>query len=45
MTKMTAPWVRQKAAAATADGNVGQLVLERVIICEDCYSCQVGTLA
>jgi len=45
MTKMTAPWVRQKAAVATADGNVGQLVLERVIICEDCYACQVGTLA
>ena len=45
MTKMTAPWVRQKAAGLTADGNVGQLVLERVIICEDCYACQVGTLA
>ena len=45
MTKMTAPWVRQKAAVATADGNVGQLVLERVIICEDCYACQVGALA
>ena len=45
MTKMTAPWVRQKAAVATADGNVGQMVLERVIICEDCYACQVSTLA
>ena len=44
MTKMTAPWVRQKAAGYTADGSA-QMVLERVIICEDCYACQAGVLA
>ena len=37
MTKTTAPWVRQKAAGYTADGNA-QMVLERTIICEECYA-------
>ena len=41
MTKMTAPWVRQKAAGYTADSSA-QMVLERVIICEECYACQSG---
>jgi hypothetical protein len=45
MTKMTAPWVRQKAAGLTADGSAAQILLERVIICEDCYACQAGGLA
>ena len=45
MTKMTAPWVRQKAAGLTADGSAAQILLERVIICEDCYVCQTGALA
>ena len=44
MTKMTAPWVRQKAAGYTAGGSA-QMVLERVIICEECYACQSGVHA
>ena len=42
MTKMTAPWVRQKAAGLTADGSAAQILLERVSICEDCYACHAG---
>ena len=45
MTKMTAPWVRQKAAGLTADGSAAQILLERVSICEDCYACHAGALA
>jgi hypothetical protein len=41
MTKMTAPWVRQKAVGYSADGNA-MMALERVIICEECYACQAG---
>ena len=44
MTKTTAPWVRQKAAGYTADGNA-QMVLERTIICEECYARQSGMCA
>jgi hypothetical protein len=44
MTKMTAPWVRQKAAGLTADGSA-QMVLEQTIICEECYACQSGVHA
>jgi len=44
MTKMTAPWVRQKAVGYSADGNA-MMALERVIICEDCYACQPGVPA
>ena len=44
MTKTTAPWVRQKAAGYTADGNA-QMVLERTIICEECYARQSGVCA
>ena len=45
MTKMTAPWVRQKAAGLTADGSAAQILLERVIICEDCYVCHLDWCA
>ena len=45
MTKMTAPWVRQKAAGLTADGSAAQILLERFSICEDCYACHAGDLA
>ena len=44
LTKMTAPWVRQKAAGLTADGSA-QMVLERTIICEECCVCQSGVHA
>ena len=44
MTKTTAPWVRQKAAGFTADGNT-QMVLERTIICEEYYARQSGVCA
>ena len=44
MTKTTAPWVRQKAAGYTADGNA-QMVLKRTIICEECYARQSGVCA
>ena len=44
MTKTTVPWVRQKAAGYTADGNA-QMVLERTIICEECYARQSGVCA
>ena len=44
MTKTTAPWVRQKAAGYTADGNT-QMVLKQMIVCEECYSRQSGACA
>ena len=44
MTKMTAPWVRQRVAGLTADGSA-QMVLERTIICEECYARQSGVCA
>ena len=44
MIKTTVPWVRQKATGYTADGNA-QMVLERTIICEECYARQSGVCA
>ena len=44
MTKMTAPWVQQKAAGFTADSSA-QMVLEQTNICEECYACQSGVHA
>ena len=41
MMKTTALWVRQRAAGFTADSNA-QMVLERTIICEECYSMYAG---
>ena len=44
MVKTTAPWVQQKATGYSADGNA-QMVLERMIICEECYARQSGVCA
>ena len=39
-----APWVRQRAAGFTADGNA-QIMLERTMICDECYASQSGVHA
>ena len=37
MVEATAPWVWQRSTGCSADGSA-QMVLERTIICEECYA-------
>jgi hypothetical protein len=40
MFKTTAPWIWQKSIVCPADSSA-QTLLERTIICEECYACVV----